>query len=99
MYVAPCLLHHSVGMYTISFIDDFSRKTWIYFLKKKDEVFGKFKDFKALIENHTNTKIKTLRSDNGGEYTSKEIDGFCKDDGIKRELNTPYNPQQNGVAE
>jgi hypothetical protein len=38
-------------------------------------------------------------SDNGGEYTSKEFVNFCKDVGIKRELTTPYNPQQNGVAE
>ncbi len=48
------------------FIDDFSRKTWIYFLKSKDEVFGKFKEFKALVENATEKKIKFLRSDNGG---------------------------------
>ena len=80
-------------VYYVSFIDDYSRKTCIYFLKKKDEVFGKFKEFKALIENHTNIKIKTLWSDNGGEYTSKDFDGFCKDAGIKRELTTPYNPQ------
>ena len=39
------------------------------------------------------------RVDNGGEYTSKEFESFCKEDGIKRELTTPYNPQQNGVVE
>jgi hypothetical protein len=68
-------------------------------LKSKDGVFGKFKEFKALIENISKRKIKTLRSDNGREYTSKEFVKFCKDVGIKRELTTPYNPQQNGVAE
>jgi transposase InsO family protein len=68
-------------------------------LKTKDEVFSKFKEFKALIENLYERKIKILRSDNGGEYTSKEFVNFCKDVGIKRELTTPYNPQQNGVAE
>jgi hypothetical protein len=62
-------------------------------------VFNKFKEFKALIENLSKRKIKILRSDNGGEYTSKEFVNFCKDVGIKRELTTPYNPQQNGVAE
>jgi hypothetical protein len=56
-------------------------------------------EFKALIENLSERKIKILRSDNGGEYTSKEFVNFCKDVGIKRELTTPYNPQQNGVAE
>jgi transposase InsO family protein len=86
-------------VYYVSFIDDYSRKTWLYFLKSKDEVFSKFKEFKALIENLSERKIKILRSDNGGEYTSKEFVSFCKDVGIKRELTTPYNPQQNGVAE
>jgi transposase InsO family protein len=52
-----------------------------------------------LIENLSERNIKILRSDNGGEYTSKEFVNFCKDVWIKRELTTPYNPQQNGVAE
>jgi hypothetical protein len=62
-------------------------------------ISGKFKEFKALVENLSERKIKILRSDNEGEYTSKEFVNFCKDVGIKRELTTPYNPQQNGVAE
>jgi transposase InsO family protein len=86
-------------VYYVTFIDDYSRKTWVYFLKLKDEVFEKFKEFKALVENLSEKKIKILRSDNGGEYTSKEFKDFCRDVGIKRELTTPYNPQQNGVAE
>ena len=57
----------------VTFIDDYSRNTWIYFLKKKSKVFGKFKEFKSLIENHLEKIIKTLRSYNGGEYTSKEL--------------------------
>ena len=68
-------------------------------MKSKDEVLSKFKEFKALIENLSKRKIKILRLDNGGEYTSKEFVSFCKDVGIKRELATPCNPQQNGVAE
>ena len=56
-------------VYYVYFIDDFSRKTWIYFMKNKDEVFSKFKEFKALIENQTKKKIKTFRLDNGGEFT------------------------------
>ena len=44
-------------------------------------------------------RIKILRSDNGGEYTSTEFNDFCKEAGIKRELTVPYNPQQNEVAE
>ena len=48
--------------YYVSFIDDFSRKTWVYFMKNKYDVFRKFKEFKALIENHTKNKIKTFNS-------------------------------------
>ena len=62
-------------------------------MKNKDEVFCKFKEFKALIENHTEKKIKNFRSDNGGEFTSNEFKELCKDLGNKKELSTPYNLQ------
>jgi transposase InsO family protein len=84
--------------YYVIVIDDYSRKTWLYLLKTKDEVFSKFQELKEEIENLTNNKIKTLRTDNGGEYTSKEFVAFCKSAGIRRELIVPHNPQQNGVA-
>jgi transposase InsO family protein len=51
------------------------------------------------VENQIGKKIKVLRSDNWGEYTSNEFNDFCAREGIKRELTVPYNPQQNGVAE
>lgn len=87
--------------YYIIFVDDFSRKTWIYFLKYKEseEVLSKFKDFKSITENLSGKKIKILRTDNGKEYTSEIFKQFCKEAGIKREYTVPYNPQQNGVAE
>ena len=52
-----------------------------------------------MTENHTENKIKTFQSNNGGEFTSNEFKELCRDSGIKRELTIPYNPQQNGVAE
>ena len=55
--------------YYVTFIDDYSRKTWIYFLKNKSEVFEKFEEFKALIENQSEKRFKTLRSNTGGDYT------------------------------
>ena len=85
--------------YFVTFIDDHSRKTWIYFLKSKDEVFCRFKEFKALVENLTGKKIKVLRSNNGREYVDKDFTDFCAREGIRREWTAPYNPEQNGVAE
>ena len=58
-------------VYYVSFIDDFSCNTWIYFLKGKSEVFSKFKEYNSLAENQMDRKIKTLWSDNGGDFTSK----------------------------
>ena len=80
--------------YYASFIDDYSHKTWIYFFKKKDEVFEIFKEFKALVEKLSEKKINILRSDNGGPFTSNEFNELCKDAGIKRELTIPYNAQK-----
>ena len=68
-------------------------------MKNKDEVFIKFKEFKSLIENHIEKKIKTFRFDNGGEFTSNEFKELCRDSVIKRKSTTPYNPQQNWVGE
>ena len=59
-------------VYYASFIDDYSRKTCIYFLKRKDEVSERFKEFKTLVENLCEKKINILRLDNGGEFTSNE---------------------------
>jgi len=87
--------------YYVTFIDDFSRKTWIYFLRSKrsEKVLLRFQEFKALVENQTGKKIKVLQSDNGGEYTSHAFNEYCQQEGIKRQLTVPYTPQQNGVAE
>jgi len=79
--------------YYVTFIDDHSRRTWTYFLKTKSEVFKRFQEFKALVENQIGRKIKVLRSYNGGEYTSTEFRDFCTQEGIRRQLIVPYNPQ------
>ena len=81
----------------MTFIDDHSRKTWLYLLKTKDKVFEKFKEFIFEVENPIERKIKNLRSDNGGEYTSKELVEYYKEEGIKRELIMPYKPKHNEV--
>lgn len=85
--------------YFLSFIDDFTRKTWVYLLKTKDEAFEYFTQFKAMAEKQSGYVIKTLRSDRGGEYMSREFQDFCKNNGIHQQYTARYTPQQNGVAE
>ena len=58
-----------------------------------------FKKFKAYIEKQSGLPIKALRSDHGGEFTSKAFEVFCEKHGVRRHLTAPYSPQQNGVAE
>ena len=72
-YVCETMSSNSLSgyVYYVSFIDDFSHNTCIYLLKWKNEVFSKFKEYKALVKNHTKRNIKTLWSDNGKEITSK----------------------------
>ncbi|KAG8492422.1 hypothetical protein CXB51_009695 [Gossypium anomalum] len=89
----------SGNRYFILFIDDCTRYCWIYFLKHKSEVAQVFIKFKAAVETETGCKIKTIRSDNGTEYTSAQFQSLCKDAGIKHQLTNVYTPQQNGVSE
>ena len=69
--------------YILTFIDDFSRYTWVFFIKKKSEVLEKFTELKALIENAYGKKIKILRSGNGGEYVSNDLLHICSQSGIQ----------------
>ncbi|RDX72698.1 hypothetical protein CR513_47774, partial [Mucuna pruriens] len=85
--------------YFVSFIDDYSRRLWVYPIKTKSSVFSQFKEFKAQVELETGRKIKCLRTDNGGEYVDGEFLAFCKQEGIVRQFSVPHTPQQNGVAE
>ncbi|GKA13909.1 retrovirus-related pol polyprotein from transposon TNT 1-94 [Tanacetum coccineum] len=90
---------HGKNLYFMLFIDDYSRKTWVYFLNEKSQAFEAFKKFKAMVEKEKGLKIKSMRSDRGGEFLSKEFNKFCEDNGIRRFLTAPYSPQQNGVVE
>lgn len=85
--------------YLLTFIDDFSRKTFCYSIESKDKVFECFLIFKALVENETNKKIKILRSDNGGEYINTRFKQYLSQCGIRHHTTVPHCPQQNAVAE
>lgn len=64
--------------YFLLFIDDYSRMSWIYFLKNKSETFEHFRKFKTFAENQTGKRLKVLRSDRGGEYKSTKFRIFVK---------------------
>ena len=67
---------HEGTKYFVLFIDDFTRKTSVYFLTQKSQMLEKFKEFKVFVENETGCEIQTLQSDNDGEYTSKGFQRF-----------------------
>ena len=90
-------LSHSV--YFLTFIDDFSIKSWVYFLKHKSETFAKFQEFKSFVEKESDISIKTLRSNNGGEFIRKEFESYLSKHGIQHQNIVPYMPQQDGVVE
>nr|DAD19456.1 TPA_asm: hypothetical protein HUJ06_020919 [Nelumbo nucifera] len=73
--------------YILTFIDDYSRKLWTYFLNLK------------VVEKETGNVICCFRTDRGGEFTSLEFNEYCSSNGIARQLTIVYTPQQNGVAE
>ena len=91
----------SVGnfRYYLTFVDDFSRFTMVYLLRSKEEVWEKFAEFKAFVENKFEQKIKRLRSDNGTEYTNYRFQQLIKESGIDHSFTEVETPQQNGVAE
>ena len=83
--------------FVLIFVDDFSPFTWIYFLRKKPEVFKHLKYFKAFVETQSEKKIKVLRTNNGGEYVNHEIQNLCHEAGIQLQHTVPYTSQQNEV--
>jgi len=70
--------------YVFVIIDDYTRYMWTILLKEKSEAFEKFKLFKTLVEKECDKMIVTLRTDRGGEFTSKEFQDFREKNGIKR---------------
>ena len=76
------VLSHAQYRYFVTFIDDYSRFTWVYFLHSKANVFSIFQTFVALVETQFSTKIKILRSDSKGEYMSRDFQSFLQQKGI-----------------
>src|SRR5574338_721645 len=85
--------------YVFVIVDDFSRYTWIFFLKNKSDTFENFKIFAKRIQNIKSLKIKNIRSDHGGEFENEDFEQFCNKKGINHNFSFPRTPQQNGVVE
>jgi transposase InsO family protein len=84
----------------MSFIDDYTRFAWIYFLKHKDDAKKAIKDYVTRIEKQFDTTILRFRTDGGGEYIiNKDITNYFDSQGIAHEPTPPYTPESNGVAE
>jgi L-rhamnose mutarotase len=78
--------------YYVTFIDDATRKTWVYCIRQKSDVFYTFKKWKALDENEIGKRLKCLGLENGGEYCRNEFDDYCLYHGICRDKTVPRTP-------
>jgi transposase InsO family protein len=87
------------AFYFLLFIDDFTRYAWVYFLRRKRDVFEYFKEFRTMVEKQIGKPIKILCSDQGGEYKSGDFIKYCKYHGIVQQFIIPHTPQQNEVTE
>ncbi|KAJ8868831.1 hypothetical protein PR048_030372 [Dryococelus australis] len=85
----------SGGRYFLTFIDDHTRKVFVYIIRSKVEVFEKFREFKSQFENQTGKQIKILRTDKGSGYVNRDFKNFLRNQGIKHELTIPYSPEKN----
>ena len=83
----------------MSFIENYSRELVIYLMSSKDQVFAKYKLYEAMMSRQQDVCIKTLFTDRGGEYTSKEFEEYLANKGTKHRLTVHDTPEQNGVAE
>ena len=83
----------------VSFIDDYTRMTWICLMKNKQEVCSLFKQFYLMVTTQYQSSIRILRTDNIGEFINHNLKNFVKMHGIIHQTTCPYSPQQNSVAE
>ena len=84
--------------YFFTFIDNASQKTWVYLLHTKSQLFQYFHKSHAMVERETGNPLKQLRTDNGGEYISREFKDYCSKNGIRHKKTVIGTPRDNGVA-
>jgi transposase InsO family protein len=87
------------NMYHFILVDDYTRYKWVMFLPSKSDAFKAFKKFHVLVSTYYKGTLRAARSDQGGEFLSKDFTGYMEEHGILHQLTVPHTPQQNGVAE
>jgi len=96
----PSHIKFNLGFqYFVTFIDDYSRCTWVFLMKYRSELFSIFQIFYNEIKNQFGISIRILHSDKGREYLSHSFEKFMVTHGILHQTSCAYTPQQNGVAE
>ena len=85
--------------YVLVVVDDFSRFTWVNFIREKSDTFDVFKEWCTQLQREKGCGIVRIRSDHGTEFENAKFDEYCLDEGIKHEFSSPITPQQNGVVE
>ncbi|CCH47074.1 Gag-Pol polyprotein [Wickerhamomyces ciferrii] len=97
--VGPLNISESEYQYFVTILDDYSRYNYVYPLVNKGDASAVIQNFIKIHESKLNSKVATIRSDNGGEYCSSEFHDFCTTNGIVHEFSVPYNSSQNGACE
>ncbi len=85
--------------YFMVVVDDFSRYTWVAFLREKSKAFNEFLNICKRIQVEKDLTIKRIQSDHGREFENHKFSNWCEELGVKHEFSAPKTPQQNGVAE
>ncbi|CAJ2662295.1 unnamed protein product [Trifolium pratense] len=85
--------------YVLVVVDDFSRYTWVNFIREKSETFEEFKNLCLQLQKEKDCGIVRIRSDHGKEFENSKFADFCAAEGITHEFSSPITPQQNGVVE
>ncbi|GKB13495.1 retrovirus-related pol polyprotein from transposon TNT 1-94 [Tanacetum coccineum] len=90
-------INHEI--YTLVIVDEYSRYTWVYFLKKKSQAAEMIMSFVKMVENQNDVKVNQIRTNNGTEFRNSKLESFCDEKIISYNFSSPFTPEQNGVAE
>jgi transposase InsO family protein len=98
--VGPSRVHSMGGKwYVLVIVDNYSRYSWVFFLKSKDEVFKHFRSLALRLNNEHPNCLKAIRSDNEIEFRNASFDQFCLEHSVDLQFFALHVPQQNEVME